>query len=61
MEFKFLTQRYCPVCSHLSPLPGKKKDLNRLYQIMMSYDYSGLEWKRYEFVDENVSFDSEGS
>jgi hypothetical protein len=31
-----------------------KKDLNRLFNIMMSYDSSGNEWKRFEFWDATV-------
>lgn len=43
------------VCPPLLVCCAGKKDLNRLYNIMMSYDASGNEWKRYEFIDEKVS------
>jgi len=34
----------------------KGKDLNRLYNIMMSYDASGNEWKRYEYWDDKKKY-----
>lgn len=38
--------------------PDKKgpKDLNRLWNLMMSYDASGNEWKRYEFWDDKKKY-----
>lgn len=36
------------------PDPSGKKDLNRLYNIMMSYDYSGNEWQRFAFWNDEV-------
>ena len=32
-----------------------KKDLNRLYNLMMSYDHAGNEWQRYQYIDDKVS------
>lgn len=49
-QYVFLT---CHMRLSLFVLTGKK-DVERLYNIMMSYDYTGNEWKRYEFFDHNV-------
>jgi len=35
----------------IEELSSGKKDLNRLYNLMMSYDYRGNEWKRFEYWD----------
>jgi len=38
------------------PTFSGKKDLNRLYNLMMSYDFAGNEWKRFEFWDSKKKY-----
>ena len=59
MEFRGLVPHSFLVLFHLSfacAYTTGKKDLNRLYNIMQSYDYSGNEWRRYEFLDESKKY-----
>lgn len=40
----------------MEELEGGKKDLNRLYNLMMSYDHAGNEWQRYQYIDDKKKY-----
>jgi hypothetical protein len=46
----------CLFCLPSLPTFSGKKDLNRLYNLMMSYDFAGNEWKRFEFWDSKKKY-----